>query len=193
MASFNNYVDLLRAVFGVNVTQLSARDINITSRSATSSLAISQLAILDGRMLYQDFFGFVMWDFMPSNTNEIKQIEIIRGPASAVWGANALSGVINVITKTPREMEGTSLLMGAGSFGKEYCGPNPLVGGPCVVTNKGVNNGALIYGNIKLTAAVNRHGIPKVGQAAPGNASVRRRRVPLAGAAHCPHSRSRAT
>ncbi len=155
VAPSNNYADLLRAVPGVNVTQLSARDINITSRAATSSLATSQLAILDGRTLYQDFFGFVMWDFMPSNTNEIKQIEIIRGPASAVWGANALSGVINVITKTPREMEGTSLLMGAGSFGKEYCGPNPLVGGPCVVTNKGVRNGSLIYGNITHAQVIN--------------------------------------
>jgi iron complex outermembrane receptor protein len=155
VAPSNNYADLLRAVPGVNVTQLSARDINITSRAATSSLATSQLAILDGRTLYQDFFGFVMWDFMPSNTNEIKQIEIIRGPASAVWGANALSGVINVITKTPREMEGTSLLMGAGSFGREYCGPNPLAGGPCVVTNRGVNNGSLIYGNITHAQAIN--------------------------------------
>ncbi|MBK9240370.1 MAG: TonB-dependent receptor [Acidobacteria bacterium] len=155
VAPSNNYADLLRAVPGVNITQLSARDINITSRAATSSLATSQLAILDGRTLYQDFFGFVMWDFMPSNTAEIKQIEIIRGPASAVWGANALSGVINVITKTPREMEGTSLLMGAGSFGREYCGPNPLAGGPCVVTNRGVNNGSLIYGNITHAQAIN--------------------------------------
>ena len=69
----------------------------------------SQLALLDGRSLYQDFFGFVMWDFLPVNLNEIKQIEVIRGPASAVWGANALNGVVNVITKSPREMQGTSV------------------------------------------------------------------------------------
>ncbi len=155
VAPSNNYADLLRSVPGVNITQISARDINITSRSATSSLATSQLAVLDGRTLYQDFFGFVMWDFMPSNTNEIKQIEIIRGPASAVWGANALSGVINVITKTPREMEGTSLLMGAGSFGKQYCGVNPLANGPCVVANKAAKNGALIYGNITHAQVIN--------------------------------------
>ena len=67
-----------------------------------------QLALLDGRSLYQDFFGFVMWDFLPVNLNEVKQIEVIRGPASAVWGANALYGVVNVISKTPREMQGTS-------------------------------------------------------------------------------------
>ena len=93
---------------GVNITQVSARDINVTSRGATGTLATGQLALLDGRSLYQDFFGFVMWDFLPVNLNEIKQIEVIRGPASAVWGANALNGVVNVITKSPREMQGTS-------------------------------------------------------------------------------------
>jgi len=126
-----NYAELFRSVPGVNISQTSARDFNITMRGATSTLATSQLAILDGRTLYQDFFGFVMWDFMPSNLNEIKQIEVIRGPASAVWGANALSGVINVITKTPREMEGTSFMMGAGSFGREY---KPEPGSPAIAT-----------------------------------------------------------
>lgn len=113
-----NYGDLLRGVPGVNVTQLSARDINVTSRAATSSLSTSQLALVDGRSLYQDFFGFVMWDFMPANMNEIKQIEVIRGPASAVWGANAMNGVINVITKSPREMRGASVNMGFGTFNR---------------------------------------------------------------------------
>ena len=65
MAPSTNYGDLLRSVPGVNVTQISARDVNVTSRAATGSLATSQLAVLDGRSLYQDFFGFTMWDFMP--------------------------------------------------------------------------------------------------------------------------------
>ena len=99
---------------GVNMTQVSARDINVTSRAATGTLATGLLALLDGRSLYQDMFGFVMWDFLPVNLNEIKQIEVIRGPASAVWGANALYGVVNVITKSPREMQGTSATFGIG-------------------------------------------------------------------------------
>jgi iron complex outermembrane receptor protein len=57
-----------------------------------------------------------MWDFLPVNFNEVKQIEVIRGPASAVWGANALNGVVNVITKSPREMQGTSAVFGIGGF-----------------------------------------------------------------------------
>ncbi len=116
VAASQNYGDILRNVPGVNITQVSARDVNITPRGSTSTLSTSQLAVLDGRSLYQDFFGFVMWDFMPVNLNEIKRIEVIRGPASAIWGANAVSGVVNVITKTPREMLGTSVAIGAGTF-----------------------------------------------------------------------------
>jgi hypothetical protein len=67
VAPSTNYADLLRNVPGLNITQISARDVNVTSRGATGSLATSQLAVLDGRSLYQDFFGFVMWDFMPAD------------------------------------------------------------------------------------------------------------------------------
>jgi outer membrane receptor protein involved in Fe transport len=120
-----NIGDLLRAVPGVNVSQVSARDINITTRGATSTLSTSQLALVDGRSIYLDFYGMVMWDFVPANPHEIKQIEVIRGPASAVWGANAMSGVVNVITKSPRELaaeRGTSLTIGAGSFARSAQG-----------------------------------------------------------------------
>jgi iron complex outermembrane receptor protein len=116
MAPSQNFPELLRSIPGVNITQVSARDINITTRSATGTLATGQLALLDGRSLYQDFFGFVMWDFLPVNLNEIKQIEVIRGPASAVWGANAVNGVVNVISKSPREIQGTSATLGFGGF-----------------------------------------------------------------------------
>ena len=118
-APTQNFAELLRTVPGMNITQVSARDINVTSRGATGTLSTGTLALLDGRSLYQDFFGFVMWDFLPVNLNEIKQIEVIRGPASAVWGANALNGVVNVITKSPREMQGTSAVLGVGGFDRQ--------------------------------------------------------------------------
>ena len=120
-----NIGDLLRAVPGLNVTQTSARDVNLTTRGATSTLSTSQLALVDGRSVYLDFFGMVMWDLLPTNPNDIKQIEVIRGPASAVWGANAMSGVVNVITKTPRELAaqgGTSLTLGVGTFDRNVTG-----------------------------------------------------------------------
>ena len=142
LAPSTNYGDLLRVVPGVNVTQMSARDVNVTSRGATSSLATSQLAVVDGRSIYQDFFGFVMWDFMPANVNEIKQMEVIRGPASAVWGANALNGVINVITKSPREMQGAYAVFGVGGFGRD-------------VEGAAMDSGSVFYVNGTYAAAAN--------------------------------------
>jgi outer membrane receptor protein involved in Fe transport len=115
-APVQSVTDLLRLVPGVNTVQSSARDVNVTSRTATGTLADSLLVLLDGRSIYLDFFGFVAWDFLPVDAQEIKQIEVIRGPASAVWGANAMTGVINVITKPPREMQGTSLAIRFGQF-----------------------------------------------------------------------------
>ena len=84
-----NYADLMRGVPGLNITQTSARDINMSSRSATSTLDASTLVLIDGRSVYLDFFGFVAWDLLPLDFGEIEQIEVIRGPGSAVWGANA--------------------------------------------------------------------------------------------------------
>src|SRR3990172_1926409 len=121
-SSAQNYGDLLRSVPGLNVIQTSARDINLTSRQATSTLATSQLALLDGRSIYLDFFGLILWDFIPSNPNDISQIEVVRGPASAVWGANALTGVVNIITKSPRETPGvTSVTLNTAWFGRDDC------------------------------------------------------------------------
>jgi outer membrane receptor protein involved in Fe transport len=114
-----NYGDVLRSVPGLNVIQMSARDINLTSRQATSTLATSQLALVDGRSVYLDFFGLVLWDLLPASFDDVKQIEVVRGPASAVWGANALSGVVNVITRSPRETPGrTSVVFHAGSLNR---------------------------------------------------------------------------
>ena len=123
----------------------SARDVNVTTRGATSTLATSQLALVDGRSIYLDFFGMVMWDLVPTNPHEIKQIEVVRGPASAVWGANAMTGVVNVITKTPRELArgggGNSVTIGAGAFNRN-------------VTGRDQDTGSLFYVNGSHASAV---------------------------------------
>jgi outer membrane receptor protein involved in Fe transport len=128
-APAQSLTDLLRLVPGVNSVRTSARDVNITTRSATGTLSDSTLVLLDGRSVYQDFFGFVLWDFLPVDTTEIKQVEVIRGPASAVWGANAMTGVVNVITKTPMEMaeeagrkESTNVSIRFGQFDRSRTG-----------------------------------------------------------------------
>jgi iron complex outermembrane receptor protein len=141
-APTRNFAELLRSVPGLNLTQVSARDINVTTRGATGTLATGQLALLDGRSLYQDFFGFVMWDFLPVNLSEIKQVEVIRGPASAVWGANAFNGVINVITKSPREMQGTTVTFGLGAIERSTDGRSQA-------------DGSLVYFSGTHAAAIN--------------------------------------
>ena len=142
LAPSQSFADLLRSVPGLNITQVSARDVNVTSRAPTGTLATGQLALLDGRSLYQDFFGFVMWDFLPTNLTEIKQIEVIRGPASAVWGANALYGVVNVISKSPREMQGTTVTFGLGAFDRS-------------VDDNDADGGSLVYFSGTHAQAIN--------------------------------------
>ncbi|HEX8031416.1 MAG TPA: TonB-dependent receptor, partial [Vicinamibacterales bacterium] len=124
-----NYAELFKTVPGVNLSQTSARDFNITMRSASGTLATSTLALLDGRSIYLDFFGFVAWDLLPVNPNELKQVEVIRGPASAVWGANAMNGVVNFISKTPRELNGNSATMTFGTFVRDIDGGQQLGNG----------------------------------------------------------------
>lgn len=115
-----NYGDLLRSVPGVNAVQTSARDINLTSRQATSTLSNSQLVLVDGRSVYLDFFGLVLWDLVPNpNSKQVKQVEVVRGPASVVWGANALTGVVNIITKPPRETPGFGFNLSAGLINRD--------------------------------------------------------------------------
>src|SRR5687768_7819197 len=72
-----NYAELFRSVPGVNLSQTSARDFNVTMRGATSTLATSTLALLDGRSLYVDFFGSAAGDLLPVNPIESRQFEVI--------------------------------------------------------------------------------------------------------------------
>ena len=121
-----NYAELFKSVPGVNISQTSARDFNITMRGAASTLATSTLALLDGRSIYLDFFGFVAWDLLPVNPNELKQVEVVRGPGSAVWGANAMNGVVNFISKTPRELNGNSATIQFGAMNRDIDGGQQL-------------------------------------------------------------------
>ena len=66
---------------------------------------------------YYDMQANVYWKAIPVTLPEIKRIEVLKGPASAVYGFNAFDGVINIITKSPEEMRGTTLQFGGGSYG----------------------------------------------------------------------------
>jgi outer membrane receptor for ferrienterochelin and colicin len=110
-----NIGDLLREVPGVNVNQMSALSFGISTRAASEAMPPAQLALIDGRTIYQDSYSAVAWNIVPS-LDDIKQIEVVRGPGSAIWGANAMNGVVNIITKSPRESPGTTLSLGIGTF-----------------------------------------------------------------------------
>ena len=120
-----NYADVMRQIPGVNVVQMSARDFNVTPRGATNVPASSQLVMIDGRPINQDYYGYVAWDFMPTGFGEVKRIEVLSGAASAVWGAYAMNGVVNILTKSPREMAGTTVTLGGGTFDRSGGWPLP--------------------------------------------------------------------
>ncbi len=111
--------ELLRMAPGLHVVRYSTRQYEATGRQATANLANSQLVLLDGRSLYLDFIGAILWDFVSVDAEDVQQIEVVRGPASAVWGANAFTGVVNVITKSPRQAPASSLTLTAGSFNRD--------------------------------------------------------------------------
>jgi len=113
-----NVGDLLREVPGANVVQSSARDVNIATRGPSPFLTGSQLAMVDGRPLYFDFFNVIFWDLISVQSNDVEQIEVVRGPASAMWGANAASGVVNLVTRVPRDSQGLEFAVTGGLFNR---------------------------------------------------------------------------
>jgi len=112
----DHFVDQLRRIPGINVVQFSARDVNIASRSASGGINNSTLAVADGRSLYQDFLGFVMWEFAPTDMDLVEQVEVVRGPASSLWGANAVGGLVHIETKSPRDTLGGQVKIEAGNY-----------------------------------------------------------------------------
>ncbi len=108
---------LLRRVPGLEVMQMTGADFNVSVRGDNQPFARRLLVMVDGRSIYIDALGFVFWKVLPVTLPEIKRIEVLKGPVSAVYGFNAVDGVINIITKTPEEMKGTTLQFGGGEIG----------------------------------------------------------------------------
>jgi iron complex outermembrane recepter protein len=101
-----NIPDLLRMVPGLDVAQISASTWAISARGFNSEFANKLLVLIDGRAVYTPLFGGVFWDTQDVPLEDIERIEVIRGPGGAVWGANAVNGVINVITKKAADTQG---------------------------------------------------------------------------------------
>lgn len=109
-----NIPDLLRMVPGVDVAQIDSNQWNISIRGFAAA-ANKVLVLIDGRSVYVNTFSGVFWDVIDVPLEDIERIEVIRGPGGTVWGANAVNGVINIITKHSRDTKGGLVTAGAGS------------------------------------------------------------------------------
>jgi iron complex outermembrane receptor protein len=101
----------------MEVMQTSAVDFNVSVRGNNQVHANKILVLVDGRSIYIDQAGIVYWKALPVSLAEIKRVEVLKGPASAMYGFNAFDGVVNIITKPPEEMRGTTLQVAGGELG----------------------------------------------------------------------------
>ena len=111
--------------------QVTGADFNVAARGDNQLRANKMLVLVDGRSIYLDTQGEVLWKNIPVTLPEIKRIEVLKGPAAALYGFNAFDGVINIITKSAAEMKGVTLQFGGGEYG--------TISGAAIVA--GVHNG----------------------------------------------------
>ena len=101
LSGATSLVELLRRVPGADVMELGVGSANLSLRGFNQRIANKVLVLVDGRSEYQDFLGMTLWSSLPIALEEIDRIEVIRGPGSALYGANAMLGVVNIITRAP--------------------------------------------------------------------------------------------
>jgi iron complex outermembrane receptor protein len=110
-----NVPDLLRMVPGVDVARINATTWAISIRGFNSRYSGKVLVLVDGRTVYTPLFSGVYWDQQTMPLENIDRIEVIRGPGGTVWGANAMNGVINIISKNSKDTHGGLVSAEAGS------------------------------------------------------------------------------
>jgi iron complex outermembrane recepter protein len=107
--------DLLRLSPGLDVARVDASRWAISSRGFNDVFANKLLVLMDGRTLYTPAFSGVYWDTVDYVLPDLQQIEVVRGPGATLWGANAVNGVINILTKSARDTQGLLVLGYGGS------------------------------------------------------------------------------
>lgn len=109
--------EILRRVPGIDVAEMNPSDTNISIRGFNRRVANKVLVLVDGRSVYQDFLGTTLWPLLDVAVQDISRIEVIRGPGSALYGASAFAGVVNIITKIGDDASGARAFMQAGDHG----------------------------------------------------------------------------
>ena len=107
---------VLRRIPGLEIIQMTGADFNVSMRGDNQMRANKLMVLIDGRSIYIDDQGSVLWKVIPITLPEIKRIEVLKGPASAIYGFNAFDGVINIITKNAEEIKGLTVQAGGGEF-----------------------------------------------------------------------------
>lgn len=108
--------DALRMAPGVQVAKIDSNKWAISSRGFNGRFSNKLLVLMDGRSLYTPYFIGVYWEIQDTLLDDIDRIEVIRGPGAALWGANAVNGVINIITKSAENTKGALISAGGGSY-----------------------------------------------------------------------------
>jgi iron complex outermembrane recepter protein len=115
-----NIPDLLRMVPGLDVAQIDANTWAISARGLNDEFSNELLVLLDGRNVYTPTFGGVLWGQLDLPLETIERIEVIRGPGGTIWGANAVNGVINLITKKSGDTHGAMVVTGGGNLDQGF-------------------------------------------------------------------------
>ncbi len=113
----DNIPDILRFVTGIDVRTYGIADSEVAIRGYNQPLNPRLLVMVNGRQVYLDDYGYVPWSTIPVQLDEIRQIEIVKGPNSALFGFNAASGVINIITVDPIKDNTNALTVRTGTQG----------------------------------------------------------------------------
>jgi iron complex outermembrane recepter protein len=116
----SNIPDLLRMVPGMDVAQINANTWAISARGLNGRFSNELLVLVDGRNVYTPTFGGVFWDVLDMPLEDIERIEVIRGPGGTIWGANAVNGVINIITCRASETRGGMVVAGGGNLDQGF-------------------------------------------------------------------------
>jgi iron complex outermembrane receptor protein len=113
--------EILRMVPGLDVARINGNVWAISARGSNGQFANKLLVMIDGRSVYTPLFSGVYWDVQDTLLEDVDRIEVIRGPGGTLWGANAVNGIINIITKHAIDTQGT-LLSGRGGSGEGVSG-----------------------------------------------------------------------
>lgn len=107
--------DALRLVPGLHVAAVNSSQHAISARGFSSVFANKMLVLVDGRAVYSPLFAGVYWDLQQQMLDDLDRVEVIRGPGGAIWGANAMNGVINVVSQTADKTQGFHSYLGGGN------------------------------------------------------------------------------